>query len=324
MREPEFYDYFRAVTPIDVIERMQIGSRPVHRSERGCVDSLRAVPWVFAWTQTRHMLPGWYGAGAGLAAARKTLWFRPGARRVYGVVLPAQSRSMTWKRCWAAPIWISPTSTTCSRSEPLRRFFAPIREEYARTRHQVLTLKGCAELLDSDGTLQRAIQLRNPYVDPMNLMQVDLLRRWRATDRAGSRSVRSAAREHQRYRAGPAKHRVSLMTEKNTAVAIRPAREDEVHLVLQFVRELAEYERLSHEVVATEAEAARDACSARALRRGSVCVRLNDEPGGFALFFHNYSTFLGAAGNLPRKICSCAPPCAARAWDKRLLEVAGR
>src|SRR5450756_267217 len=67
--EPAFYDYFRHVTPIDVIERMQIASRPVFRAELEGLDSLRAVPWVFAWTQTRHMLPGWYGAGTGLRAA---------------------------------------------------------------------------------------------------------------------------------------------------------------------------------------------------------------------------------------------------------------
>ena len=67
--EPAFYDYFRQVTPIDVIERMQIASRPVFRAELEGLDSLRAVPWVFAWTQARHMLPGWYGAGTGLRAA---------------------------------------------------------------------------------------------------------------------------------------------------------------------------------------------------------------------------------------------------------------
>ena len=67
--ERDFFDYFSAVTPIDVIERMQIGSRPVHRADMEGLDGLLPVPWVFAWTQTRHMIPGWYGAGAGFAAA---------------------------------------------------------------------------------------------------------------------------------------------------------------------------------------------------------------------------------------------------------------
>jgi phosphoenolpyruvate carboxylase len=180
--EPEFYHYFRAVTPIDVIERMQIGSRPVHRSESGSVDALRAVPWVFAWTQTRHMLPGWYGAGAGLASARKRFGFER-VRAAYTDWFFLHNLIDDVEAMLGRADLEIANEYNVLASEPLHRFFAPIREEYARTRHQILTLKGCAELLDSDGTLQRGIQLRNPYVDPMNLMQVDLLRRWRASDR---------------------------------------------------------------------------------------------------------------------------------------------
>src|SRR2546430_17257864 len=67
--QPQFYEYFQAVTPIDVIQRMQIGSRPVHRLEGAGLETLLPVPWGFAWSQTRYMLPGWYGAGTGLRAA---------------------------------------------------------------------------------------------------------------------------------------------------------------------------------------------------------------------------------------------------------------
>jgi phosphoenolpyruvate carboxylase len=178
----EFYDYFRAVTPIDVIERMQIGSRPVQRPERGALDSLRAVPWVFAWTQTRHMLPGWFGAGAGLAAAVKQ----------HGEALVRA----TYADWFFMRNLIDDVEAMLGRTDleianaynslapaPLHRFFDTIRREYAAAREQVLAIKGCKALLDSDPTLQRAIQLRNPYVDPMNLMQVDLLRRWRVTHR---------------------------------------------------------------------------------------------------------------------------------------------
>ncbi|MEP7245230.1 MAG: phosphoenolpyruvate carboxylase [Gammaproteobacteria bacterium] len=180
--ERDFYNYFRAVTPIDVIERMQIGSRPVHRAERGTLDSLRAVPWVFAWTQTRHMLPGWFGAGAGLAAALEQF----GEARV----------------CDAYTNWfflrnlIDDVEAMLARTDleianayhvlvpqPLHRFFPDIRQEYTAACKHVLTIKRCSALLDSDPTLQRSIQLRNPYVDPMNLMQVDLLQRWRLTHR---------------------------------------------------------------------------------------------------------------------------------------------
>jgi phosphoenolpyruvate carboxylase len=180
--EPQFYEYFRAVTPIDVIERMQIGSRPVHRSDDGAPGSLRAVPWVFAWTQPRHMLPGWYGAGTGLFAAIKKF----GAARVRATCsewfflrnLIDDVEAMLGR----ADLEIAGAYNVLAPPE-LHRFFEPIRDEYASAVHQVLTIKGCAAILDSDATLQRSIQLRNPYVDPMNLMQVDLLERWRATDR---------------------------------------------------------------------------------------------------------------------------------------------
>jgi phosphoenolpyruvate carboxylase len=180
--ESDFRDYFRAVTPIDVIERMQVGSRPVHREDVRSIESLLPVPWVFAWTQTRHMLPGWYGAGAGLAAAIE----RHG---------PARMRA-AYSEWFFLRNLIDDVETMLARAdleiaaaydalvpEPLRRFSGEIRAEYARTCERVLWLKGSTDLLDSEPTQQRSIRLRNPYIDPMNLMQVDLLQRWRAGGR---------------------------------------------------------------------------------------------------------------------------------------------
>jgi phosphoenolpyruvate carboxylase len=180
--EPRFYDFFRAVTPIDVIERMQIGSRPVHRIERGSLDSLRAVPWVFAWTQSRHMLPGWFGAGAGLAAAVKKFG-APRVRATYGEWFFMRNLVDDVEAMLGRTDLEIARAYNVLAPEDLHGFFAPIRSEYSLTREHVLSIKGCTSLLDSDPTLQRGIQLRNPYVDPMNLMQVDLLQRWRATDR---------------------------------------------------------------------------------------------------------------------------------------------
>jgi phosphoenolpyruvate carboxylase len=180
--DAEFYDYFRAVTPIDVIERMQVGSRTVHREAGRGIEGLLPVPWVFAWTQTRHMLPGWYGAGAGLAAAIE----RHGAARM-------RAAYTEW---FFLRNLIDDVETMLARAdleiaaaydvlvpEPLRRFSAEIRAEYARAKEHVLAIKGARELLDGEPTLQRSIRLRNPYIDPMNLMQVDLLQRWRAGGR---------------------------------------------------------------------------------------------------------------------------------------------
>jgi phosphoenolpyruvate carboxylase len=180
--ERDFYDYFRAVTPIDVIERMQIGSRPIHRTDAGGIEGLLPVPWVFAWTQTRHMIPGWYGAGEGLKASIAE----------YGL---AQLRD-AYANWFFLRNLIDDIETMLARADleialaydvlaevPLRRFFPRIRAEYALACEHVLAVKGSSTLLDSEPTLQRSIRLRNPYVDPMNLMQVDLLQRWRESGR---------------------------------------------------------------------------------------------------------------------------------------------
>ena len=181
--EPQFHEYFRLVTPIDVIERMQIAARPASRTELAGLDALRAVPWVFAWTQTRALLPGWFGAGAGLNAAievhglqavRDAFAQWPFFRTLVDDVEAVLGRADL--EVAASYNALAPT--------PLHRFFAELCAEYGLATRSVLAIKQQAELLDGDRTLQRAIQLRNPYVDPMNLMQVDLLRRWRASGRA--------------------------------------------------------------------------------------------------------------------------------------------
>lgn len=180
---PQFYEYFQAVTPIDVIERMQIGSRPAHRLEGAGLAGLLPVPWVFAWSQTRCMLPGWFGAGTGLGAVIEKFGLAR-LREAYGGWFFLRSL-------------IDDVETMLARSdpeiaryydalvpEPLRPFSDEIRAEYRNACEQVLAVKDCRALLDADPTMQRSIGLRNPYIDPMNLMQVDLLSRWRAGGRA--------------------------------------------------------------------------------------------------------------------------------------------
>ena len=181
-RQPAFYEYFRQVTPIDVIEGMQIGGRPASRGAREGFEHLRAIPWVFAWTQSRYMLPGWFGFGTGLQAALG----RHGIERLRQL-----------RRDWFFfAALLDDVEAMLARTdleiashydgladEGLRRFCAPIRSEFELTRRLVLEIKDARALLDGDLTLQRSIMLRNPYVDPMNLMQVDLLKRWRASGR---------------------------------------------------------------------------------------------------------------------------------------------
>jgi phosphoenolpyruvate carboxylase len=179
---PGFYQYFRSVTPIDVIERMQIGSRPIHYEQLDSVHAVRAVLWVFAWTQTRHLLPGWFGAGSGLRAAvvRHGL---AALRDAYANWLFMRNMLDDVEAMLARADLDIAAAYDGLVPGTQRSFGVAIRDEYALARDLVLQVKGGESLLDSDPTLQRGIQLRNPYVDPMNLMQVDLLRRWRATQR---------------------------------------------------------------------------------------------------------------------------------------------
>jgi phosphoenolpyruvate carboxylase len=178
----QFFEYFRAATPLDVIERMHIGSRPAARAGGDGVHALRAIPWVFAWTQSRHMLPGWFGFGSGLSAALEQhgddvlgqmLAHWPFFRHLLDDVEAMLGRT---------DLEIA-SHYDALAGDALRAQAEPIRREYALTVMQVLRLRGSARLLDSDPTLQRSIELRNPYIDPMHLMQVDLLQRWRKTGR---------------------------------------------------------------------------------------------------------------------------------------------
>jgi phosphoenolpyruvate carboxylase len=179
---PRFYDYFRAATPLDVIERMHIGSRPAARAVGKGVHALRAIPWVFAWTQSRHMLPGWFGFGSGLSAALE----EHGAEVVGQMVAhwPFFGHLLDDVEAMLGRTDLEIASHyDALAGDSLRAEAQSIAKEYASTVTHVLRLRGTARLLDSDPTLQRSIKLRNPYIDPMHLMQVDLLRRWRKTGR---------------------------------------------------------------------------------------------------------------------------------------------
>jgi phosphoenolpyruvate carboxylase len=178
----DFYSWFQAVTPIDVISRMQIGSRPAVRPGREGFEALRAVPWVFAWTQSRHMLPAWFGAGHGLQTAIDELGLGV-ARSAYNdwtffsTLIDDLEASLA-----RADLEIAAAYEALAEGR-YNVCASCVREEFDLVRRQVLEIKQTTWLLDRDQTLQRAIELRNPYVDPINLLQVDLLRRWRESDR---------------------------------------------------------------------------------------------------------------------------------------------
>ncbi|HBK57007.1 MAG TPA: phosphoenolpyruvate carboxylase [Xanthomonadales bacterium] len=180
--DPEFPSYFRAATPIDVIERLRIGSRPSKRGSAGGVESLRAIPWVFAWAQNRSTLTGWFGAGAGLSH---------GIERIGLEAMAEMARDWPFFAGLIDDLEMVLAKSDLAIFEcysrlagPLHaRFFPRIEAEHRTVRDAVLAIKGSDVLLSSDRRLRMSIRLRNPYVDPISLLQVDLLQRWRDADR---------------------------------------------------------------------------------------------------------------------------------------------
>ena len=178
----DFIGYFRGATPIDVIERMRIGSRPASRQGKAGIGDLRALPWVFSWTQSRQIISGWYGLGTGLAAAAEA------HGEAVLVRLVREWRFLDTLLDDAEMVLAKTDIPIAARyaalaGPGLAHHFEAIREEYERTVEWVLRLRGHRQLLDGDPTLQRSIRLRNPYVDPMSLIQVELLQRWRGQGR---------------------------------------------------------------------------------------------------------------------------------------------
>ena len=190
--DPQFVEYFRLATPIDVIQRMEIGSRPASRpsTEQSEIEQLRAIPWVFAWTQSRHLLPGWYGLGTALDGATK---------RYGATALGEMAHAWPFLKTLlddVAMVLATADFAIAARYARLAgrlgdRYLPVIRAEFERTVAHVLALKRDTALLDSDPALQRSILLRNPYVDPMSFLQIDLLERWRAAGRPDNEVFRA-------------------------------------------------------------------------------------------------------------------------------------
>ncbi|MBI5715885.1 MAG: phosphoenolpyruvate carboxylase [Chloroflexi bacterium] len=180
---PGFLEYFGQATPIDVVTELTIGSRPSKRSASGRLEDLRAIPWVFAWMQSRNTLPGWYGLGSAIARYveripngvdqlrlmyRGWYFFRAMMDNAQQALAKAD---MAIASCYADLV---------ADRELRDRVFNQIRDEYERTREMLLLVNRQKVLLGNEPVLQRAIKLRNPYVDSMSFIQLGLLRKIRA------------------------------------------------------------------------------------------------------------------------------------------------
>src|SRR5581483_4008764 len=177
-------EYFEQATPVDELEHAHIGSRPARRGQGRRLEDLRAIPWVFGWMQSRHGLPAWFGVGHALAklAARpggterlRALWER---FPLFSVMLHNVELGMAKADLGIARIYAG----LVERAELRERIGAIIAEEYQRSLEMLLRVTGQSRLLENNPVLDRSIRLRNPYVDPMSLIQVELLRRKRSGD----------------------------------------------------------------------------------------------------------------------------------------------
>jgi phosphoenolpyruvate carboxylase len=180
--DASFADYFRAATPIDVIERMRIGSRPASRASKAGIEGLRAIPWVFAWGQSRHALPGWFGLGSGLKRMEYEIGFEALQRMATDWLFLSNLLEDAEMAMAKSDLEIASLYAELAGSLG-ERYFPVIKQEFDRTEDMICRLKGQDVLLERDPTLRRSILLRNPYTDPMSFAQVDLLKRWRASGR---------------------------------------------------------------------------------------------------------------------------------------------
>jgi phosphoenolpyruvate carboxylase len=176
--DERFPAFFRWFTPVDELALLAIGSRPSRRPEgEDFLRSLRAIPWIFAWTQNRCLLPAWYGCGTALAGGDLR-----DLRRLYRAfpffrsLLENLEMTLAKSRLEIARGYLP---LVPPEADP-KRLFAQIAAEHERTVAAVLEIVEAKALLDRHPVVQRSIELRNPYVDPMNAIQVELLRRYRA------------------------------------------------------------------------------------------------------------------------------------------------
>ncbi len=202
--DPEVLEYFELATPVSELEHAKIGSRPARRGGKMSFDSLRAIPWVFGWTQSRLLIPAWFGVGH----AFTQFFEKPGGVELLREMLAEFPLFIDLIRnvemaLAKADLGIASLYSTLVPDAGLReRVFTKLKAEFERTRKTLLTVAKQNELLDENPVLARSIRLRNPYVDPMSLIQVDLLRRKRALLENGTPADSPALDEIHRAIAG--------------------------------------------------------------------------------------------------------------------------
>jgi phosphoenolpyruvate carboxylase len=183
---PGFVEYFRATTPIREIAELNIGSRPASRKPSQAIEDLRAIPWVFSWAQCRLMLPGWYGFGSAVDAFLE----RRGSQGKE--ILATMWRDWPFFRAMLSNLDMLLAKADLSVAARYKdlfedtaladQIFARIRSEFDSTVAALFGITGSLAFLESNASLARSIRNRFPYLDPLNHLQIELLKRHRAGD----------------------------------------------------------------------------------------------------------------------------------------------
>jgi phosphoenolpyruvate carboxylase len=183
--DPDFLTFFYEATPMNELSQLNIGSRPPRRSASAKIEELRAIPWVFSWMQSRVVLPGWFGLGTGLKsyigaspenlAVVKEMYER---WEFFATTIDNAQMSLAKADMAIAGHY----ATLVADAESRDRVFGVLNDEFELTRSQILAVTGQQALLEHTPVLQRSIRLRNPYVDPLSYLQVELLRRLRSQE----------------------------------------------------------------------------------------------------------------------------------------------
>jgi phosphoenolpyruvate carboxylase len=180
--DPDFLTYFTEATPLNELAELNIGSRPMKRKNRNRFEDLRAIPWVFAWTQSRQLLPAWYAAGTGLGNfISKDVENLKLLQRMYEEwpffrsTIDNLQMALMKADITTAKEYIS----LVKDKEIADRIFSNIVEEYEATKDILLKITGDEELLDHTPNIKESVHRRNPYVDPLNFLQVELIKELR-------------------------------------------------------------------------------------------------------------------------------------------------
>jgi phosphoenolpyruvate carboxylase len=182
----EVLQYFEQATPVNELELARIGSRPARRGSSRKLEDLRAIPWIFGWMQSRHAVPAWFGVGHAIEQFAARSEAHAAKLRDMALRFPMFNTMVRNVEIAMAKADMSIAHQYASLVEDAglrERVYSMLAQEFQRTEKMVLWLKGQQTLLERNDVLSRSIRLRNPYVDPLSLIQVELLRRTRAGER---------------------------------------------------------------------------------------------------------------------------------------------